>query len=196
MNGALTELAPFPGEQRVSGLMKHVGDYIYLGFGLDNAYNAFSDLWRYSISNNNWEMVLNFPGITSYQNAITDPLVFSFNDNRLFFGSGQSELNLNDFWEIDLVANALISKSPTPMSLSKKKGTTIENKGYLESYYLYEYDLDTDTWTTHQNINGIGFMYTDSRESIFTNNGNIFRSVTTSSPYYNLLFKMNMSYLE
>lgn len=76
------------------------------------------------------------------------------------------------------------------------KGVTLGSKGYFESQFLYEYDLLNDQWVTHEDINGVGNVYSDSGQSLFINNGEIYRSVTTTAPYYNLLLKMNMSYLE
>jgi len=195
LTGSLTELAPFPGDQRVNGLMTTVGGYIYLGLGRSNTYTPYNDIWRYSINTNTWELVFNFPGINSSSDAIEDPLVFAFED-ALFFGGINGNNPSNLFYELDLNTFSLIPKAPLPIpSADGKKGVTLNSKGYFESYYLYEYDRTTDQWTTHQDIEGIGFVYSGSNESLFTNNGTIYRSVTTSAPYYSLLFKMNMSYL-
>lgn len=197
LNGNLTELTPFPGEQRVNGLITCIGDYIYLGLGHNNAYEPFDDIWRYSIPNDTWEFMLTYPGISTYQDAITNPLIFAFED-RLFFGGTNPYENSNLFWEIDLNSFSLLPKPNVPVAFaSGLKGATLGSKGYFESYYLYEFDLQTEEWSTHENINGIGFMYPESFfESLFIHQGTIYRSVTTSTPYYNLLFKMNMSYLE
>lgn len=196
LNGNLIELTPFTGNQRFNGLMKCVGDYIYLGFGRSISSNKPNDdLWRYSITNNTWEFVLTFPGINLYEDAITDPLVFAFN-NRLFFGGKNSNNKSNLFWEVNLNTFSLIAKANVPISAHGLKGVTIGNQGYFESTYLYEYDVSTDKWKKYEEIQGIGFFYPDSLESLFLNKGNIFRSVKTGSPYYNLMFKMNMNYLE
>jgi len=196
LNGNVTELAPFPGTRRVNGLMTCVGDYIYLGFGINSTFQSFNDLWRYSIANNTWEFMLTYPGINTYQDAITEPLTFAF-ENRLFFGGTNSNDNSNLFWEIDLNTFSLLPKSNVPITdASEKKGVTLDSKGYFEFGYLYEYDLLNDQWIIHEDINGIGFVYPDSIESLFINNGNFYRSVTTSSPYHTLLLKMNMIYLE
>jgi len=196
LNGNLVELAPFPGAQRVKGLMTTVGDYIYLGLGRNAAYQPFDDIWRYSITNNTWEFVLTYPGINTSQDAINEPLTFAFG-NRLFFGGNNADNNSNSFWEIDLNTFSLLPKSNLPVSAGiGLRGATLNDKGYFESNFLYEYDLMSDQWTTHTDIQGIGFLYPSSSQSLFTNNGNIYRSITTSAPYYSLLFKMNMGYLE
>lgn len=195
LNGNLKELAPFPGAHRVNGLMARVGDYIYLGLGRNNVYDPFDDLWRYSIPNDTWEMILTYPGIETYEDAITEPLIFAFED-RLFFEGAEAIDNSALFWELDLNTFALIPKSNIPYTPSNSlKGTTMGSKGYFENGYLYEYDLYTDHWITHQDIEGTGYVY-DSGGSMFTNNGIIYRSVTTGTPYYTLLFKMNMRFLE
>ena len=98
---------------------------------------------------------------------------------------------------MDLNTFSLLERANVPIYTAHGlKGVTIDSKGYFESYYLYEYDVLQDQWITHEDIQGIGFLYNESRQSLFTNNGNIYRSVTTSASYYKLLFKMNMSYLE
>lgn len=195
LNGDLTELTPFPGAQRVSGLMTCVGDYIYLGFGINSFFQQYKDIWRYSITNDTWEFMFNHPGINTSQDAITEPLTFAF-DDRLFFGGTNSNNHSNLFWEIDLNTFSLIPRSNVPRTTAYGlKGTTLSSKGYFESFYLYEYDLLNDQWIIHEDIDGIGFLYPGSGESLFTNNGNIYRSIRTSTPYYRLLFKMNMSYL-
>lgn len=196
LNGTLEELSPFPGAQRVNGLMACVGDYIYLGLGRSYTYEPFDDIWRYSIAEDTWEFVLTYPGINTNQDAITDPLTFVFED-RLFFGGINGNNQSNLFWELDLNTFALLPKANVPIpSAHGLKGATIGTKGYFESFYLYEYDLLNDQWLIHEDIQGIGFLYPNMNQSLFTHNGNLFRSITTSSPYYKLLFKMNMNYLE
>ena len=196
LNGNLEELAAFPGAQRVNGVMTCVGNYVYLGLGRNNAYQPFDDIWRYSIANNTWEFVLTYPGIHTSDDAITAPLVFSF-DNQLFFGGRSTNSNSNLFWEIDLNTFSLVPRANVPMaSAHGLKGATIGNKGYFEDNYLYEYEVLTNQWTIHEDIQIVDFVYPDSSQSLFTSKGNLYRSVHTSAPYYNLLFKMNMSYLE
>ena len=196
LNGNLVELTPFPGSQRINGLMACVGDYIYLGLGINNAYQPFDDIWRYSITNDRWEFILTYPGINTSEDAVTDPLIFEF-DNRLFFGGTNPSVESNVFWEIDLNSYSLLPKSNIPLVWSDGlKGVTLNSKGFFENIFLYEYDLLNDQWIIHEDIVGIGFVYTSSPQSLFISNGNIYRSVTTSAPYYSLLFKMNMNYLE
>jgi hypothetical protein len=195
LDGNIEELTPFPGAQRVNGLMTRVGDHIYLGLGRNNSYDPFDDLWRYSIPNDSWELVLTFPGIETYEDAITEPLIFAFED-RLFFEGARANNHPGLFWELDLNTFELIPRSNIPYTPSNSlKGTTMGSKGYFESGYLFEYDPSSDQWTTHEDIEGTGYVY-DSGGSLFTNNGIIYRSVTTTTPYYELLFKMNMRFLE
>ncbi|GAB2764038.1 IPT/TIG domain-containing protein [Salinimicrobium soli] len=195
LNGNLEELTPFPGAQRINGIMTRVGDYIYLGLGRNKDYDPFDDLWRYSIPDDSWEMILTYPGIKTYEDAINDPLIFAFED-RLFFEGRSTNEQSGLFWEIDLTSFALIPRSNIPYTNSKSlKGATMGSKGYFESGYLFEYDLNSDQWITHEEIEGTGYVY-DSGGSLFTHNGTIYRSVSTTTPYYNLLFKMNMSFLD
>jgi hypothetical protein len=197
LTGVVTQLSPFPGVPRNGCFITTVGDYIYLGFGQDNTnyYNPPDDIWRYSINSDVWEFVLTFPGIDFHHDKIEDPLVFAF-DNRLFFSGRNSNNQSNKLWEVDLNDFSLIQRADVPINgSSKKRGITVGDKGYFESFYLYEYDLVNDQWTQHTDINLAEQVYPTQMESFFYHSGNFYRTVYSS--YFNNfpMFKMNMDYL-
>ena len=193
----LTDLAPFPGENRDSGFIIGVGDYIYFGLGGLNAGGKyFSDIWRYSIQNNMWEFIIDFPGISSYDTAKLSPMVFAIGD-KIFIAAGERTTYNSDLWELDTQSNALSVKAPLPIPIvDVNKATVIDDKAYFESNNLFEYNSTNNTWKTYSDIKGIGFKYSGYSQSIFTHEGIIYRSINTSSPYYNLLYKLNPKYLD
>ncbi len=155
LTGQVTSLSPFPGMPRTRCFITAVGDYIYLGFGqnIQNYHNPPDDIWRYSIINDSWEFVLTFPGINFGQDSIRHPLVFAF-DDRLFFSGRNSNNESNKLWEVDLNNFNLIQRADVPFNdPSGQLGVTVGNKGYFESFHLYEYDVQNDQWTKHTDIN-------------------------------------------
>jgi hypothetical protein len=182
---------------RTSCFITAVGDYIYLGFGqnIQNYHNPPDDIWRYSIINDTWEFVLTFPGINFGQDSIRHPLVFAF-DDRLFFSGRNSNNESNKLWEVDLNNFSLIQRADVPLNdPSGKLGITVGNKGYFESSYLYEYDVQNDQWTKHTDIiiPFPGNQYESG--SLFYHSGNFYRSIFSAYNNTNTLYKMNMNYL-
>ena len=193
LTNQLVELAPFPGENRVNGLIAATGDFIYMGLGATVTNQYFSDIWKYSITNNTWEKILDFPGISSYTEAKITPLTFVI-DNKIYIGAGQPNGYYSDFWELNTNTNILTAKAyiPTPIS-GVNKGTNLGSKGYFESGYLYEYNELNDTWKIYNDIDGLGFRYPGEGQSMFNHQGIIYRHLTGTS---SILFKLNSLYLD
>lgn len=197
ITGQVTQLSSFPGTPRTECFITTVGNYIYLGFGRDiqNYHNPPDDIWRYSIANNTWEFVLTFPGINFGQDRIVDPLVFAF-DNRLLFSGRNSNNQSNTLWEINLNDFSLIQRADVPVNgSSEKRGITVGNTGYFESFYLYEYDSVNDEWKVHLDINLSEQVYPSQLESFFYQSGNFYRTINSSFYDYFPMYKMNMDYL-
>ncbi|WP_400079240.1 IPT/TIG domain-containing protein [Winogradskyella sp. R77965] len=194
----ISELASFPGGDRSNALIETVGDYIYFGLGSNSSIggDAFADIWRYSIINDSWEFVLNFPGIDSSSNAKRNPLTFIIDDS-IYIGAGQNGYH-TDFWELNTITNTVISRSDLPIAISDfpggHVGTSINGKGYFDNFYLHEYDPITDTWYTYNDIPS--FVATGiSSQSIFNHNGILYRSFRDSYINNTRMLKLNASYL-
>lgn len=150
--GEEKNLKNFPGKDRASnGLMVSVSDYIYYGLGNEYPSGALTDIWKYSIVDDSWEKIIdNFPSINSNDNAILSPLVFKI-DNNVYFGSGQIDENILDFWMLDTQTNSLLQKANLPEpNLKHIRPTVIGSKAYFQYKNMYEYDSIKDTWRTIQ----------------------------------------------
>ncbi|MDO5969081.1 hypothetical protein Q4Q35_04605 [Flavivirga aquimarina] len=180
------ELAEFPGEDRqTNGLMVGVGEYIYYGLGNGYPEGPMNDIWRYSIKDNSWEKVLdNFPGIDTNERAIIYPLVFVISD-KIYFGSGQIDNSILDFWEFDTKSNTLTQKSDLPnMNIKGIKPTIIGSKAYFQYEDMYEYDSINNVWRT---IETNGETY--SRTGFFNDGSEIYML------HNRYIYKFNSDYL-
>ncbi len=146
------ELANFPGEQRANGFMVTIGDYIYTGLGVRYPYTPKTDIWRYSISQNTWEKIIDdFPEISSYQTSKESPFFFVVKD-KIYLGSGQPYGNYKlDLWEFDTQSYNITRKSNIPdglmdYPLKLQQTFVLEDKVYFQYKSLYEYDPMLDTW--------------------------------------------------
>ncbi len=184
----LNTLAPFPGELRSEGFISTVGDYIYFGLGASIFAKNFDDIWRYSIQNDTWEFVINFPGITSSSQAKEKPLTFVIGNN-IYFGAGQRSTANSDFWIFDTINNTITPGEPLPSPIASTwiynavYATSFLNKGYYYNQYLEEYDADTNSWKTYSDIPG-----GSPENGIFFHNGIMYKTETNKISKLNPLF--------
>lgn len=182
------ELADFPGEDRNFGFMATLGDNIYMGLGVKYPNIPMGDIWKYSISQDTWEKIVNdFPEIDSYETSKRNPLVFAIGDG-IYIGSGQPVNRKNDLWFLDLSSNVVSRKSDIlqpigsvnmvfPLTLNEKVYYQIEND-------MLEYSSISDTWRI---ISSNNKTY---RRAVFFNVGS-----TIFMAYDRYLYEFNSDYL-
>ena len=186
----LEDLAPFPGELRTDGLINTIGDYIYFGLGANVVNQHYADIWRYSIPNDSWEFVIDFPGIDSKEDAKEKPLNFVIGNN-IYIAAGQRNYAHSDFWVLNTNTGTIESKEPLPSPIASSwiydtvNATSFLNKGYYFNQFLEEYDPDTDSWKTYFDIPGGSPEY-----GIFFHNGFLYKTST------NKIQKLNPLYLK
>lgn len=108
------ELNDFSGGQRERAVGFSIGDYGYLGTGLDTAEQVLKDLWRYDPSTDSWTQMADLPG-----SARRDAIGFSAGgkgyiglgvDNEISFQG----VKMKDLWEFDPFTNTWLQKADYP----------------------------------------------------------------------------------
>lgn len=136
-----------------------IGDFAYVGTGLDTAEIVLKDFWKYDPISNAWTQVADLPG-SERRNAVA----FSVQGYG-FVGTGVNtavatapgSVKLTDFWRYDATLNSWNQVSSMP-GIGRYFATAfaIDDKGYVccgkygpNSYsnLVYEYKPTTDTWT-------------------------------------------------
>jgi N-acetylneuraminic acid mutarotase len=152
--------ASFGGLDRERAVAFSVGDFGYVGTGVDTAENTHNDLWQYDSGLDTWTQVASMPA-SERRNAVA----FSI-DDKGYVGTGFSHddgdlgVKLKDFWSYDPVANSwtAIADYPGGGDTGMYSGTafSVLGKGYVacgkigsNAYLneLWEYDPEMDTWT-------------------------------------------------
>jgi N-acetylneuraminic acid mutarotase len=170
----------FLGGKRERAVAFAIGNYGYIGTGMDTLEVTLSDFWRYNPSTDTWSQVADLPA-SPRRNAIAFVV-----ENFAYVGTGMtvaeaSELGaqaLNDFWQYNPVTNSWVQKANYPGSsgFGIYFGTafSIDSKGYVcggkvgpNSYsnQLWEYKPSIDQWTQLSNFPG-GVRYQLSSFSI------------------------------
>ncbi|MDX2359792.1 MAG: T9SS type A sorting domain-containing protein [Crocinitomicaceae bacterium] len=160
--------ADFGGLKRSRAIGFSVGNFGYVGTGIDTLENVHNDLWKYDPSLNVWSQVASIPG-SARRNAIAFTI-----GSKGYVGTGMSAAEssmgfaLADFWEYDPSTNAwtVIAASPTG-GVYYGTGFSVDGKGYMcggkhgpnwYSNQLWEYDPIADNWTPKSSFPG-GLRY-------------------------------------
>jgi len=165
------------GLKRERAVAFSIGDYGYVGTGIDTAEIVLNDFWKYDPSNNAWTQIATLPG-SERRNAV------AFEINGLgYVGTGINTVNsfdfgsviLNDFWEYNPTTNSWLPKSAFPGGpVYFATAFTIDSKGYVcggkmgPNWYsnsLWEYKPSIDVWSQKLNFPG-GVRYQMSSFSI------------------------------
>ncbi|MBD3635916.1 MAG: T9SS type A sorting domain-containing protein [Crocinitomicaceae bacterium] len=168
--------ASFGGLKRTRAVAFAIGDYGYVGTGLDTAEMTHNDLWKYDPSFNTWTQVASIPGSTR-RNAVGVAI-----GEKGYVGTGADSATswmgniLSDWWEYDPVLNTWTGKASYPGGYDMWNNTnfsggvyfatafSIGSKGYIcggkmgSDFYgtdLWEYDPLLDTWTRKANFPGL-----------------------------------------
>jgi len=155
-----------------------IDKYAYVGMGVDNQTNRYSDLWRFDPSGTFWYQVATCP-CTPRSSATA----FSVNGNG-YVGTGYDGYNaLSDFWKYDPNANAWTSIAgigdatnglqprydAVAFGIDKSGfgyvGTGNDGVNYLNDFW--QYDPAADKWTQkptypgYKRTQAIAFVYND-----------------------------------
>ena len=148
--------ADFGGLKRERAVGFAIGNYGYIGTGVDTAEVVHNDLWRYDPSLDVWSQMASIPG-SARRNAIA----FTIGDKG-YVGTGMNHAEasigfpLSDFWEYNPATNGWTLKASSPVGgIYYGTGFSVGDKGYMcggkygpNSYssQLWEYNAQTDTW--------------------------------------------------
>ncbi|MBL1280348.1 MAG: T9SS type A sorting domain-containing protein [Fluviicola sp.] len=144
-----------------------IGNYGYIGTGIDTAEVVHNDFWKYDPATDAWTQVATLPGSVR-RNA------FSFTiGNNGYVGTGINTVNssdvgsqiLGDLWQYNSLFNIWTQKTPfpTPGGIYFATAFSIDSKGYVcggkmgPNFYsnkLWEYKESIDAWAELQNFPG------------------------------------------
>lgn len=162
-----TKMNDFGGLKRTRAVSFTIGNYAYVGTGVDTAEQVHKDFWKYDPLLDSWSQVADLPG-SARRNAVA----FS-NDSYGFVGTGISHAEsafgstLSDFWRYDPSTNSWSSIANYPGGFGNgvyfATGFGVGGKGYVcggklgSNNYIsqfWEYNPVTNNWTQKANFPG------------------------------------------
>lgn len=157
----------FGGLKRERAVAFTVGDYAYVGTGVDTSEVTRKDFWKYDPVTDSWSQVADLPG-SARRNAVA----FSIG-NYGYVGTGITSASsdfgtmLSDFYRYDPVSNSWSGIASYPGGSGNgvyfATGFGVSNKGYVcggklgSNFYisqLWEYNPSTNSWTQKPNFPG------------------------------------------
>lgn len=157
-----TKKADFTGLKRERAVAFSIGNYGYIGTGVDTSETVLSDFWKYDPSTDTWTQIADIPG-GRRRNAVA----FTIGDFA-YVGTGMDSVvatapgasTLSDFWQFDPSTNTWTQKANYPGAFGNgiyfATGFAIDSKGYIccgkrgpNNYtnQLWEYKPSLDQWT-------------------------------------------------
>lgn len=162
-----TKKNDFGGLKRERAVAFSIGDYGYIGTGVDTAEVVLKDLWQYDAVNDLWVQKADMPG-----SVRRDAISFTIG-NKGYVGTGLDNdesfagNKLKDFWEYDPATNNWTQKADFPgsggLGIYFSTGFSIDSKGYIcggkvgpntYSNQLWEYKPTINQWTQRANFPG------------------------------------------
>ncbi len=156
-DGKWVKRADFPGVARSESSSFVVGNYAYVGTGVDNNFNRLNDLWQYDPVKNSWEQEANLPGVA--RSSAVGLTVSNYG----YLGTGYTGTNiLKDFWQYNPENNTWTQKSNLAGSERYEAvAFGIQNLGYIATGFdtsslrdCWEYNPDADTWKQKSDLKG------------------------------------------
>jgi len=147
-----------------------IGDYGYIGTGLDGNNKLLNDFWRFDPATNSWTQ------IASMASGRHSAVAFAIN-GKGYVGTGTDGIGnyFKDFYQYDPTANTWTKKADfAGTARSRAVGFAIGDKGYITcgwdgTYYkdMYVYNPTTDSWASEVSLGGdkrvgaMSFVYND-----------------------------------
>ena len=153
-----TKKADFGGLKRERAVSFTIGNFAYIGTGIDTTEVVLKDFWKYDPSLDTWTQVATLPG-SKRRNAIA----FTIGDYG-YVGTGMNEAiatnpgatPLNDFWQYDAASNSWTAKASFPgggpWGLYFATGFTIDSKGYICGGKMGPNDYTNEFWEYKQTL--------------------------------------------
>jgi N-acetylneuraminic acid mutarotase len=160
-----TRKSDFPGTSRLDCNGFAIGGKGYVCLGSDNVI-CLSDLWEYDPQTNGWMKKKDFPGA-----ARLLATVLVINQKAYVVAGSSPSRMLKDVWEYDPQADQWTPKADFPgTARGSAAGFVIGSKGYLSTGTVagtgytpvrdfWEYDPQTDTWTSEADFPGAARGY-------------------------------------
>lgn len=160
--GNWVELSVYRGVQRTDAAGTGVGNYGYVGTGIDRNNDRLSDFYRYDVNSDQWTAIAEFPG-TARNSAVAFEA-----GGKLYVGAGYDAevvgTYCKDFYEYDPATNqwTQIADLITENGRIGAVAFTVNNNGYVGMGYdgtgelndMYRYNASSDTWTEVSSFTG------------------------------------------
>ncbi|HEY4966781.1 MAG TPA: kelch repeat-containing protein [Puia sp.] len=152
--GNWAKVSELPLNGRSEAVSFTIGNFAYLGSGLDSSNGSLGDFWKYDPVKNSWEQVASLPKGAERSSAVG----FSVG-NTAICGTGFNGSNyLNDFYRYDPVSNSWtkINSAFPGKARSEAVAFGIDSSGYVGTGYdgnnaladFYRYNPSDDSWTS------------------------------------------------
>jgi hypothetical protein len=156
---AWTQKANYAGTARRQAVAFTIGDYAYVGTGID-ANGLTKDMYRYDPTENAWTPIADFGG-TARKEAVGFGM-----GGQGYIGTGDDGVMKDDFWQYEPSTDTWTQKSNFPSTA--RKGAvgwgqfptgficTGEDINFTYQNDLWEYNYFSDTWTQRVDFMGPG----------------------------------------
>lgn len=159
-----TKAADFPGVPRLLALSFTLGNFGYIGSGIDEDLKGLKDFYKYDPATNKWTKIADFPG-----EARVGAIAMVIN-GKAYVGLGQGNINnyLLDFYEYDPATDKWTAKANFPKAEGRintvafgldtyNGGTGFVTMGAVKGSSaqvadLMEYTPATNTWKERPNV--------------------------------------------
>lgn len=164
-----TKKADFTGLKRERAVAFAIGDFGYLGTGVDTAERVLDDFWKYDPALDTWTQIADLPG-GGRRNAVAFTV-----EGMGYVGTGMDSVTasvpgaqtLSDFWKFDPSNNSWTQVADYPGNggngIYFSTAFSIDSKGYIcggkmgPNFYtnqLWEYKPSIDQWAQLPNFPG------------------------------------------
>ncbi len=162
-----TQKSNFPGNSRMAHAVFTIGNYAYLGLGVDSSFYITQEFWRYDPLTDVWTQVADYGGGKRFW-----PVSFVIG-NEAFVGLGHDTTGISpayplhlDFWKYNPTLNnwTQVASFPGAGRLASV-GFSSGGKGYIAFGHIsgatnyqdtWEYDPILDLWTQKSNSPAVG----------------------------------------
>ncbi|MEY3237487.1 MAG: hypothetical protein RI883_1588 [Bacteroidota bacterium] len=157
----------FGGLKRERAVAFSIGDFGYVGTGVDTVEVVHNDFWKYDAVLDTWTQIANLPGL-----ARRDAVAFAIG-GKGYVGTGIDNdesalgIKLNDFWEYDPSSNSWLQVANYPggggAGMYFATAFAVDSKGYVcggksgPSFYsseMWEYKPSINQWTQRASFPG------------------------------------------